>query len=282
MSLPGEYPYTRLAERGPNHPRPEDDWESSDSDSPRHLATRGMYTPSTPVRAGHLANPNASVYTSRQSRRQGPRRRIDARPVTPRWSLPASRTHERNAPILVTSLSFLLTPVRLILYPIQIVCFPVFAHLINGLILVALATLAGYVIIHHLPGWITGLLSNMLSYVFKSSCLDIWGLGDLSKDVMGFSARALATPSCALTGLFCAHSLFATSHFSTTTQEASDTIGTMARPFWKWLTPQPKEEIDVGLVAQGLTKRVKWARNIFDSVKLLGEEHVIDPLDPVR
>lgn len=46
--------------------------------------------------------------------------------------------------------------------------------------------------------------------------------------------------------------------------------------------PQPKEEVDIGLVAQGLTKRVKWARNIFDSVKLLGEEHVIDPLDPVR
>lgn len=122
----------------------------------------------------------------------------------------------------------------------------------------------------------------MLSYVFKSSCLDIPRLGDLSKDVMGFSARALATPSCALTGLFCAHSLFTTSHSSTTTQEASDTIGTTARPFWKWLAPQPKEEIDVGLVAQGLTKRVKWARNIFDSVKLLGEEHVIDPLDPVR
>ncbi|XAO22407.1 hypothetical protein I312_101177 [Cryptococcus bacillisporus CA1280] len=115
-----------------------------DSDSPRHLATRGMYTPSTPVRAGHLANSNASVYTSRQSRRQGPRRRIDARQVTPRR--PASRTPERNAPILVTTLSYLLTPVRLILYPIQIVCFPVFAHLINGLILVALTILAGLLV----------------------------------------------------------------------------------------------------------------------------------------
>lgn len=121
----------------------------------------------------------------------------------------------------------------------------------------------------------------MLSYVFKSSYFDIGELGDLSKDVMGFSARALATPSCTLTGLFCAHSLFTTSR-STATEEAPDTIGKTARPFWKWLTPQPKEEVDIGLVAQGLTKRVKWARNIFDSVKLLGEEHVIDPLDPVR
>ncbi|WVQ87578.1 hypothetical protein IAS59_001304 [Cryptococcus gattii] len=91
-----------------------------DSDSPRHLATRGMYTPSTPLRAGRPANSNASVYTSRQSRRQGPRRRIDARPATPRRRRPASRTPE--------------------------LCFPVFAHLINGFILVALATLAGLLV----------------------------------------------------------------------------------------------------------------------------------------
>lgn len=280
MALPGEYPYTRLAQHGQNHP--EDDWESSDSDSPPHLASRGLNMPSTPVRAGYSANSNVSVYSSRQPRRQGPRRRVDARPVTPRRSRLAPRAPERNAAAFGTSLSYILTPVRLMLYPIQMICFPFFAHLINVLILVALATLAGYVIIPRFPGWITSLLSRIMSYVFKSSFFDIRGLGDLSKDVMDFSARALATPSCTLTGLFCAHSLFTTSHSSTTTQEAPDNIGAMASPFWKWLTPQPKEEIDIGLVAQGLTKRVKWARNIFDSVKLLGEEHVIDPLDPVR
>lgn len=279
MTFPGEYPSSRPAQHGQNHP--EDDWESFDSDSPRHLASRGSNMPSTPVRAGYSANSNASVYSLRQPRRQGPRRRIDARPVTPRRSRPASRPPERNAAVLGTSLSYLLAPLRLVLYPIQIICFPFFTYLINLFILAAIATLAGYVIIPRFPGWITGLLSNMLSYVFKSSYFDIGELGDLSKDVMGFSARALATPSCTLTGLFCAHSLFTTSR-STATEEAPDTIGKTARPFWKWLTPQPKEEVDIGLVAQGLTKRVKWARNIFDSVKLLGEEHVIDPLDPVR
>ncbi|OCF34558.1 hypothetical protein I316_03599 [Kwoniella heveanensis BCC8398] len=183
---------------------------------------------------------------------------------------------------LTDTLNVLLTPLRLLLAPLNILLAPIYAHLSNAILLLALGSAAAYFLLPILPSILLKLLGKVARYLsgnFITRVLHLYDDSDiaLGSDVLILPARTLATPACLLTGLFCQTSLL--SH-----QLNGTTIP--ARPLWKAIGGRHPEEagdpLDVGQVARALTKEVRGARDIFDSVRMLGQGSVVGGLEYLR
>ena len=136
----------------------------------------------------------------------------------------------------------------------------------------------------YLPPRIPSFLFKVLGYMLHSvssswlDSLSFWPsltYGDrdiaLAQGLALLPLRSLATPACALIGLACNLSLLS----------QTDTEGKyvrMAQPIWKSST----QTVDVGAVARNLTKDVKGAKDIFESIALLSEGGMMDRLEYVR
>ncbi|TXT07316.1 hypothetical protein VHUM_03486 [Vanrija humicola] len=189
------------------------------------------------------------------------------RPASPRTPISsparreARRTRERpppraERPGLSTTLEFVLAPLRLLLAPLQAVLGPVLWHLVNLFILVTLAA---------------GLLYLVVSYV-RNVLFSIFGTGDTSlpTTVAILPLRLIATPACLLTNVLCPLSLLST----------GITPNATAKPFWR-LFSQPME-VDVAAVSRELSKEVRNAKDIFDSLQALGDGRMTEGLGHVK
>ena len=93
----------------------------------------------------------------------------------------------------------------------------------------------------------------------------------LARGVALLPLRGLATPACALTGLACHLSLLSR------TSTDGDYIH-LAKSIWQSTT----QSVDVAGVARNLTKDVKGAKDIFESIAMLSEGGMMDRLEYVR
>ncbi|WVQ82840.1 hypothetical protein IAT38_004973 [Cryptococcus sp. DSM 104549] len=295
MSPPGGYkspsPTRRASSRQRRQPQPEareDDWESSSDSappSPQPRTPQRLPKP-TPGRASPSISASSSARQSAPRRREPVRRRpaipsvssprpSQARPPTPGKLPPAPR------PPLADTLRLLLTPFQLVLIPLETIFSPFIAHAVNAVLLALFALGAIYFVLPRIPnlllwalgktaGWILGDIGDRIVGLGE-------GLGPVGQVILAFPVRTLSTPACALTGLGCQLSFLSSLH--ATSQDG----GTMAKPFWEWFGEEEKgNDVDVGQVARALTKEVRRARDIFDSVRMLGDESAVGTLEHVR
>ncbi|ODN74233.1 hypothetical protein L202_07678, partial [Cryptococcus amylolentus CBS 6039] len=254
--------------------------------TPRRRAVK-----STPTRREPIQTKSPVKRGSMSSNAGRPRKKLDdvqrlRTPTIPSPSSPPIQTPPApnllsSLPSLESTLRYVLAPIRILMVPINMVASPFIAHFVNALILAALAWTAWVLVVPLLPGLLWRLLRGMMGGVMGRD-----GELRISGELVGLPLATLATPTCALTGLFCRHSLFTTSSpyssSSTDSQSSRQLSAQQARPFWLWFSSTtPKDEVDVGEAARVLTKEVQRARDIFDSVRLVGEESVA-PMEYVR
>lgn len=136
-----------------------------------------------------------------------------------------------------------------------------------------------YAVMPHLPGFLlrttAKLARSAIGGLVHNNILGSLSDTALTKEVALLPLRAIvAAPACALLGTFC--------HLSILTprlQGPSDASGgrsSVAQPFWRWSTfhvgtPGVLDEFAVGRLARGLSKEVKQASTIFDSLTNVGE-----------
>ncbi|KAK8844817.1 hypothetical protein IAR55_006667 [Kwoniella newhampshirensis] len=283
------------------------DWDSqSDSDPslPIMDASSSVNPPRTPKKitktsSSGRASPSISIPTSSTSssrrpvmntpRRRDPVRRRVLVPASPSrsssiasTSVKPARAQKTNArPALLNTLSLLLTPLQLLILPLQTLLSPLFSHLANGLILISLFSAATYFLLPLLPPLIFRILGRSLRFLSNDFVSRMFtslpGDGEITLGTEFFllPVRTLATPACALAGLGCQLSLLSGGFVGDGTVEN-------ARPFWRWTSEKKGDEVDVGQVARALTKEVRGARDIFDSVRMLGDGGLANGLEYVR
>lgn len=147
---------------------------------------------------------------------------------------------------------------------------PILAVLVlSGIAYLTLPVLPGFILRHT-----AGFLRSTASRLLHNSLINSMSDSALTKEISILPLRALvATPSCALLGSLC-HLSILTPRLQdpTTTAQGSN----VARPFWKWSKfhigqPGVLDDIAVGRLARGLSKEVKQASTIFDSLTNVGE-----------
>ncbi|ODN76348.1 hypothetical protein L198_08124, partial [Cryptococcus wingfieldii CBS 7118] len=292
MTAPGSYP-TRSKQPSLT-PALDDAWVSENeselsvpvSTPSRPRTPRRRAVKSTPTRQQPIQTRSPVKKGSMSSNVVRPRNKLDdvQRPRSPTIPSPSSPPIQTppapdllsSLPSLESTLRYVFAPIRILMVPINMAASPFIAHFVNALILAALAWTAWVLVVPLLPGLLWRLLRGVMGGVM--------GLGSdgelgISGELVRLPLATLATPTCALTGLFCRHSLFTISspHSSSSTDsQSSRQLSTQqARPFWLWFSSTtPKDEVDVGEAARVLTKEVQRARDIFDSVRLVGEESV--------
>ncbi|WVR03043.1 hypothetical protein IAU60_000032 [Kwoniella sp. DSM 27419] len=256
------------------------------------------HSPTRPARApAGRSSPGSSVAASSPRRTpksiSAARRRSTQIPATPRGQSTQSRRvapddpprvrKERRevkpakAPLLST-FNLLLTPIRLLLAPVHLVLSPIYAHLANTLLLISLGAAFAYLILPLLPSIVLRMLGRLLRFMSKDLFVRLIGSQTdldfaLGEGLVQLPARTLATPACLLTGLFCQASLL--------TRRGEDGKAILAKPIWAGAV-EPDDPMDVALVARALTKEVRGARDIFDSVRMLGQGGIAGGLEYVR
>ncbi|WVF66775.1 hypothetical protein IAT40_001517 [Kwoniella sp. CBS 6097] len=258
--------------------------------SPSGRQSPSLSSPSSPPRR-HISSPRSVrrrpppqiPSTSRFGVKESkPTQQLSSQTSAPKTAAqPAARPAARAGTPLIDTLNLLLTPLRLLLAPLNIFLAPLYAHLANALLLLLLGSAAAYFLLPLLPSVLLKVLGKSVRYMsgnFVTRLLDIYDDSDiaLGSDILVLPARTLATPACLLTGLFCQTSLL--SH-----QLNGTSIP--ARPLWKAIgrgTNDDSDPLDVGQVARVLTKEVRGARDIFDSVRMLGQGSVVGGLEYVR
>jgi hypothetical protein len=168
---------------------------------------------------------------------------------------------------------------------LQILLEPIFFPLIYTFIAVTIISLFTYYLLPHIPNFLLLLVGKLLRVLGRKllPSFPAWGDSDvaLGADALAAPFRAvIATPACALAGVLCPLSI------ATTLHPKQDNALRTAKPFWQWdLFPSvsPRgDAVDVGRIAMRLTKEVKQARDIFDSVRSLGDGSLIGGLEYVR
>ncbi|WVQ73564.1 hypothetical protein IAR50_003142 [Cryptococcus sp. DSM 104548] len=296
MLTPGSYT-TRSRARSP--PAAPDDAWVSDNESEASVPLSTPSRPRTPRRRPLKSTPTRQqTARARSPIKRGsvssssvrPRKRIDDLPTTlsprhnpspafPPIEPPPALAELFPPPTLDSTLRYMLAPLRLVMVPVNMVASPFIAHLVNALILAAMAWAAWVLVVPLLPGLLWRLFRGTMGSV---SGLGVGQLG-ISEEIMRLPLTTLATPTCAFLGFLCPHSFFTTpSSYSSSSSSPSQGSELQARPFWHWFSSATrKEEVDIGEAARVLTKEVQRARDIFDSVRLVGEEGVA-PMEYVR
>ncbi|WWC97640.1 hypothetical protein V866_004524 [Kwoniella sp. B9012] len=276
------------SEPGPSLRQPkqsdDDNWEDLDNNSRRQ--------PKTPERVSNRSgrnSPSGSTISSPSRRpkhtsgttksRSTPRKPIPTRPQPSRQTQPAIPS--RTSASLTDTLNILLLPIRLLLAPLNILLSPFLAHLANAVLLLTIGSLAAYFVLPLLPSIILKLLGKAIRHLsndFISRSLGFAQDSDitLGKELLLLPAKTLATPTCLLTGLFCQTSLL--SHHLNGTNIP-------ARPFWaSWQSDEEQDEdpVDIGQYARALAQEARGARDIFDSVRMLGQGGVVGGLNYVK
>ncbi|WVQ94388.1 hypothetical protein IAU59_001467 [Kwoniella sp. CBS 9459] len=272
----------------------------SEPATPKTTPKRSVKSPSgrqSPSLASVSSPPRRHVSSPRVVRRRPPPQipstpRLNSK--DPRTSLeaPSQRSAAKTAaPVippgtrgetsLVDTFNLLLTPLRLLLAPLHIILAPIYAHLANAILLLTLGSAAVYFLLPLLPSFLLKVLGKAVRYLSGNFVARLFNLYDdsdiaLGSDVLLLPARTLATPACLLTGLFCQTSLLSHQLNGTTVP---------ARSLWSGIGRIKAEDgdpLDVGQVARALTKEVRGARDIFDSVRMLGQGSVVGGLEYVR
>ena len=109
--------------------------------------------------------------------------------------------------------------------------------------------------------------SSLLQYSWNS--LGVTPDVALARGMALLPLRSLATPACALTGYACHLSLLSR-------KDAKGEYISLAGPMWR------SPDVDVAGVARNLTKDVKGARDIFESIAMLSDGAMMDRLGYVR
>ena len=146
--------------------------------------------------------------------------------------------------------------------------------MING-ILLSIAAIALFFLLlalgkHALESTFRGLANSVgLSWLLPSN------RQYFTSDV-ALPVRALATSSCAMFNILCPLSALSTQNGNSTQ---------LAQAWWRFGRPEAESEeyrLDVGKVAKALTEEVMGARDIFTSVRLLGEGGLVRGLEYVK
>ncbi|WWC90279.1 uncharacterized protein L201_005212 [Kwoniella dendrophila CBS 6074] len=271
----------------------EEHWEDIEDEN---MDAKMMKTPDKKVYTSGRESPTSST-TSSPSRRiiQSPRnmksRTPSRKPIPNRNTLKQARPlpsqarpPQRRPSIPITdTLNLLLLPLRLILAPLNILLAPFYAHLANGLLLITIGSLFAYFILPLIPSLVLKLIGRLIKYISSDFISRNFGFTQntdlgLGKEVFLLPAKTLATPACLLTGLFCHNSLLSRNDINGTTIIP-------AKPFWqnfKYDQEVEKDDVDIGEYARALTKEARGARDIFDSVRMLGQGGVAGGLEYVR
>ncbi|WWD22629.1 hypothetical protein CI109_107122 [Kwoniella shandongensis] len=275
-------------------------WESS-SETDHHptamdasSSTASMRTPKkTPksTASGRASPSTASATSSSKRPISSPRRRDPARrrvviptspPRTANTTVKTGQTQNvAPRPALVNTLNILLTPLQLLILPLQTLFSPFLSHLANALVLISIFSAAVYFLLPLLPSLIFKILGKSLRFLsndfISRTFNNLPGDGDITigTEFLLLPVRTLATPACALAGVGCQLSLLSSGLVGNGTT-------VKARPFWRWASEKKGDEVDVGQVARALTKEVRGARDIFDSVRMLGEGGLANGLEYVR
>ena len=235
----------------------------------REISSSKARAPSTPVRrvvrSRHATK--SPVIRSPKSARQG----STPRGIRQERSLHSNKSQPVQKRPLVSSG---LTLASSVLINLVRITHTILAPVYHYVFLIAIALLALSTTFYALWTYLPPLLFSAPGYVIRhllssSSLSDI----DIGQKAVIYPLRTLATPLCALTGQACTLSLLST--FSPNATEAR------ARPFWKWGgagTPN----INMGEVARSLTKEVKGAKDIFESLELLSNGEMWNRLEHLR
>ncbi|WVW81195.1 hypothetical protein I302_103186 [Kwoniella bestiolae CBS 10118] len=276
--------------RRPPESRDEDNWEDVDTSThppktPEKISARsGRDSPAGSVASSPSRRVALLPRTSKSRTSTTPRRSTSSRshPQPPRTHPQPAIPARQPIPVLDT-LNILLLPFRLLLAPLHILLSPFLAHLANAFLLLTIGGLGAYFILPLIPSIILKLLGKAVRYIssdFLSRSLGFSISQDsdisLGKEVLLLPAKTLATPACLLTGLFCQTSL-RSHHINGTTVPA--------RPFWSSFRANDEEEedpVDVGQYARALAQEARGARDIFDSVRMLGQGGVAGGLNYVK
>ncbi|OCF60224.1 hypothetical protein L486_02904 [Kwoniella mangroviensis CBS 10435] len=276
------------SEPGPSRRQPkksdDDVWEDLDNSFTRQ--------PKTPERVSNQSGRNSPsgstisspsrrpIHSSRTPKsRSTPIKPIPTRPQPSRQTRPAIPSPTPAS--LTDTLNILLLPFRLLLAPLHFLLSPFLAHLANGVLLLTIGSLAAYFILPLLPSIILKLLGRAIRYLSSDFISRTFGFGQdsdiiLGKELLLLPAKTLATPACLLTGLLCQTSLL--SHHLNGTNSP-------ARPFWaSWGSGEEQDEdpVDIGQYARALAQEARGARDIFDSVRMLGQGGVAGGLNYVK
>jgi hypothetical protein len=171
---------------------------------------------------------------------------------------------------------------------------PIIYPMIYTTLAISLLSLAAYYLLPHLPRFVLLLIGKLVRLLARTWTPSIpslngwvgWNITDvrLGQEALSIPFRAIvAAPACAITGVLCPLSIVTRRGPDGVRGEEPDVV---ARPFWQWDMfgggSSAVDIVDVGRVARGLTKEIKQARDIFDSVRMLGDGTLIGGLEYVR
>lgn len=146
-------------------------------------------------------------------------------------------------------------PVRLmaiILAPIRPILSPVLWHVVNAFLLAVFSAVLVYSAVHYVKHSIFGLAASSSTAISAAALLPL---------------RIVATPTCLVANFLCPHSLLSGNNET-------------AQPFWRVMAPE--RELDVAAVSHVLSKGVRNAQDIFESLQSLGDGRLTQGLNHVR
>lgn len=160
-----------------------------------------------------------------------------------------------SRPTFASTLSYLLLPVRLMamaLSPIQPLLSPLLWHVVNAFMLALISAVIVYSAVNYVKRILFGAVTPTANGVSSALLLPI---------------RAIATPTCLVANFLCPLSLLGGTNET-------------AQPFWRLI--KPGEDIDVAAVSRELSKEVRNAKDIFESLQALGDGRMTEGLGHVR
>ena len=244
------------------------------------VSSNGRSSPySTPRRAVIASPAKTKAYRSVVKRRDTPRRIPPAPPRPPRLPRPPSnpQLHQQSGipSALLTTLSLLGSVIHYVISLLITFLQPFAPYIFLLLVSIALPLL-----LSRIPSWILrglGYLLHRLTFN-RLEALSWWPSAltpdsdiALAQGIALLPIRSLATPLCALTGLTCQLSFL--SHTDTT-----GSCTRAARPFWR----SEGRGLNIAGAARNLTKDVKGAKDIFESIAMLSDGRMMDRLEYVR
>lgn len=289
-----------------------DDWEDIDTAEDIMSArseTGSRAGPSTPRKASSAVGRGgtSSPTPSKRSGTTPVRRRKPPRPARPELASPrasesrastgTSSATSASSPLASTlggTFSALLAILRVIVSIFNVLLGPIIYPMIYTTLAISLVSLAAYYLLPNLPRFVlllTGKLVRLLARTWTPSIPSLngwsgWNTTDvrLGQEALSIPFRAIvAAPACAITGVLCPLSIVTRRGPGGAGGEEHEFV---ARPFWQWDVfgggSSAADVVDVGRVARGLTKEIKQARDIFDSVRMLGDGTLIGGLEYVR
>lgn len=204
---------------------------------------------------------------------------------------------------LVSVLSLVISWTYRLLLALITLASALLAPYLMPLVLASFGTLlvgsALYVLLPRVPSILVSVTAALLRRVLPGASLSLGSLSDLGvlQSAAIGPARTAATPLCAVLGIACEYSLLSAFRppLADPLGETPDTTegeSSIARPFWRWhwtehfpsILPGRRRGavVDIGGVARGLSREVKQARDIFESVQSMGSAGLVRNLHYVK